>query len=202
MATRLVHETHSLVAFGLPYSYIRAKKDAFSQKVPGIRHRQVRHRKYQQFGDTWDFSDPFPKSEDHRIKRIAEWKGDIKAEEYMVSKAHDFDDRCWDREDISRAERAGVRRYWESLCAWLVLNPAVLKSWAGVDVVAGRIHRVIKGVEVWEEEPTLLPAYAALRNRVCFLIRCNRALREALVEYGGFDLAELHCLTRHPPDGA
>ena len=34
-----------------------------------------------------------------------------------------------DREDISRAERAAVRRYWESLCAWLVLNPAVLKSW-------------------------------------------------------------------------
>ena len=107
-----------------------------------------------------------------------------------------------DREDISLAERAAVRRYWESLCTWLVLNPAVLKSWAGVDVVAGRIHRVIKGLEVWEEEPTLRPAYAALYNRVCILIVRNRALREALVEYGGFDLAELHCLTRHARDGA
>lgn len=191
MATRLVHEVHSLIAFGLPYSHVHAKKDAFSQEAPGIRHRQVRHRKYQQFGHTWDFSDPFPKSEAHRIKRIADWKGKIKAEEYMVSKAHDLDDRCWDREDIPPVERASIRRYWESLCAWLVLNPEVLKSWAGVDVVAGRIHRVIEGVKVWEEEPTLRPAYAALYNRVCFLVRRNRALREALVEYGGFDLAAL-----------
>ena len=191
MATRLVHEVHSLVAFGLPYGHVHAKKDVFSQKAPGVRHRQVRHRKYQSFGRTWNFSGPFPAHENHRIQRIARWKGDIRAEEYMVSQAHDFDDRCWDREDIPRTERAAVRRYWESLCAWLVLNPDVLKCWGGVDVVAGRIHRVIDGVEVWEDEPTLPPAYAALYNRVCFLIRRNKALRDALVECGGFDRAAL-----------
>jgi hypothetical protein len=58
-------------------------------------------------------------------------------------------------------------------------------------VVAGRIHRVVEGVEVWEEEPTLRRTYAVLYNQVCFLIRRNRVLREALVEYGGFDLAVL-----------
>jgi hypothetical protein len=72
-----------------------------------------------------------------------------------------------------------------------VLNPDVLKSWAGVDVVAGRIHRVIDGVEVWEDEPTLRPAYAVLYDRVCFLVRRNRSLREALVEYGSSDVAAL-----------
>ena len=192
MASRLVHEVHSLIAFGLPYGHVHARKDAFSQKVPGIRHRKVRHRKYRLFGHTWDFSNPFPPSEDHRIERIARWKGDVRAEEYMVSIAHDLDDRCWDREDIPRAERAAVRKYWESLCAWLVLNPEILKSWAGVDVVTGRIHRVIDGIDVWEEEPTLRPAYAALYNRVCFLICRDRALREALAKCGGFDLAALH----------
>jgi len=191
MASRLVHEVHSLVAFGLPYTHVHAKKDAFSRKAPGIRHRQVKHRKYRLFGCTWDFEDPFPAHENHRIERIARWKGDVRAEEYMVSNAHDLDDRCWDREDIPRAERGAVRRYWESLCAWLVLNPDVLKSWAGVDVVAGRIHRVIDGVEVWEDEPTLRPAYAVLYDRVCFLVRRNRSLREALVEYGSSDVAAL-----------
>jgi len=191
MATRLVHEIHSLVAFGLPYSHVHSKKDAFSQNAPGIRHRHVGHRKYMQFGHTWDFSEPFPEGEDQRIARIAQWKGDIRAEEYMVSKAHDLDDRCWDREDISQVERAAVRKYWEGFCAWLVLNREFLKSWAGVDVVAGRIHRLIDGVEVWEDEPALRPAYAALYNRVCFLIRRKRSIREALVEYGGFDLATL-----------
>ena len=199
MATRLVHEVHSLIAFGLPYSHIHAKKDAFSQRSPGLRHRQVRHRKYRQFGDTWSFSDPSPRGEDDRVGRIAKWKGDIKAEEYMVSKAHDLDDRCWDRDDISRAERLRVRRYWESFCAWLVINPDVLKAWAQVDVIEGRIHRVIDGVEVWEEEPTLRAAYFALYNRVCFLIRCKRALREALVEYGGYDLATLEMIARSQP---
>lgn len=191
MASRLVHEVHSLVAFGLPYSHIHAKKDAFSQKAPGIRHRQVRYRKYRLFGDTWNFSDPFPAREGHRITRIVRWKGNVKAEEYMVSNAHDFDDRCWDREDLPRTERAAVRTYWESLCAWLVLNPDVLRSWAGVDVVTGRIHRIIDGVEVWEDEPALRPAYAALYARVRFLIRRSRALREALVECGGLDRAAL-----------
>ncbi len=57
--------------------------------------------------------------------------------------------------------------------------------------MAGRIHRVIDGVELWEDEPALRPAYAALYNRVSFLIRRKRSIREALVEYGGFDLIAL-----------
>ncbi len=187
MASRLVHEVHSLIAFGLPYGYVHAKKDAFSQRAPGIRHRQVGHRKYQAFGKTWDFSDPFPANEAHRIGRISRWKGSVVAEEYMVSTSHDVDDRIWDFEGTPRAERTAIRKFWESFCAWLVLSPDVLKSWAGVDVAAGRIHRVIDGIEVWEDEPTLIAAYTALYNRVRFLIRRDKALREALVKYGNLN---------------
>ena len=187
MANRLVHEVHSLIAFGLPYGYVHAKKDAFSQRTPGVRHRQVRHRKYQAFGKTWDFSDPFPANEKRRIERISRWKGPIIAEEYMVSMAHDLDDRSWDFDNTPRAERTAIRKYWESFCACLVLSPDILKSWAGVDVAAGRIHRVVDGTEVWEEEPTLVAAYCALYNRVRFLIRRDRALREALIKYWKLD---------------
>jgi hypothetical protein len=187
MASRLVHEVHSLIAFGLPYGYVHAKKDAFSQRAPGIRHRRVGHWKYQAFGKTWDFSDPFPANEAHQVRRIFRWKGPVVAEEYMVSMAHDVDDRSWDFEGTPRAERTAIRKYWEAFCAWLVLSPDVLKSWAGVDVATARIHRVINEVEVWEEEPTLVPAYAALYNRVRFLIRKDRALREALLKYGKLD---------------
>jgi hypothetical protein len=32
----------------------------------------------------WHLADPFPNSEDRRIERIAKWKGDSRAEEYMA----------------------------------------------------------------------------------------------------------------------
>ncbi len=196
MASRLVHEVHSLIAFGLPYSHVHAKKDAYSQRKPGLRHRDLRHRRYQAFGKTWDLNDPFREADHLRSRRVLQWKGPRIAEEYMASMAHDLDDRTWDFDGKPRPERAAIRKYWESFCAWLILNQDVLRSWAGVDVVAGRIHRVIDGVDVWEEEPTLVVAYSALQNRVRFLIRCDMALREALVKYGKVDvdaLADSNC---------
>lgn len=187
MARGLVHEVHSLVAFGLPYRHVHARKDAFSRRSPGLRHRRVKHRKYQAFGKTWDFRDPYPAKAQRQVERIVRWKGPDRAEEYMASVSHDVDDKSWDFDGTTRVERFAIRKYWESFCAWLVLNPDILKSWAGVDVAAGRIHRVIDGVEVWEEEPKLAGAYATLYNRVCFLIRRDRTLRNALVKYGQLD---------------
>jgi len=187
MASRLIHEVHSLIAFGLPYGHVHAKKDAFSRRRPGIRHREVGHRKYRAFGKTWNFSHPFPAGERHRIERVLRWKGPVLAEECMVSMSHDIDDKSWDRDGTPIAERTTIRKHWELFCVWLVLSPDVLRVWAGVDVAAGRIHRLIDGVEVWEDEPTLVAAYASLYNRAWFLIRCNRALREALVKCGKLD---------------
>ena len=185
MASRLVHAVHSLIAFGLPYEHIHARKDSFSQRRPGGRHRAVRHRKYQQLGSEWDFADAYTPDWQHRLERIGRWKGTALAEAYQVSTAHDLDDKVWDFEDRARSERAAVRKYWEGVCAWLVLNPEILKTWGGVDVVAGRIHRVIDGAEVWEPEPGLSAAYASLRRHVEFLLRVDRRLREALQACGG-----------------
>lgn len=184
MASSLVHKVHSLIAFALPYGHIHSKKDSFAQRVPGIRHREVRHHKYQAFGSTWDFTNSYPANEVRRIARILRWKGPEVAEGYMVSLSHDVDDKCWDFDGMPRAERAAVRKYWEAFCAWLVLNPDTLKTWAGVDVLNGRVHRIVDGIEVWTDEPALIGAFAALYNQVRFLLRRDAKLRAALIEYG------------------
>ena len=194
MASRLVHEVHSLIAFGLPYTNVHAKKDAFSQRVPGIRHREKRHRKYRRFGHAWGSERIHSEDAQRRTDRIARWKGDRLAEQHQAWDAHDIDDKSWDREDLSLPERKAVRLYWEGFCAWLVLSPEFLKSWAGVDVVEGRIHRVIDCDEIWEDEPQLRPAYAILFARVCFLLRRRKELCDMLVQYGGFERAALSAI--------
>jgi hypothetical protein len=184
MASRLVHAVHSLIAFGHPYEYVHAKKDRFSQRRPGSAHRAVRHRVYGRLGPTWDFPDAYTECWSRSIRRIASSKGGGRAEECPISAAHDVDDRVWDFDDRSKEERARVRKYWEGLCAWLVLNPEVLKTWAGVDIVEGRIHRVMDGVEVWDREPSLPAAYASLRRHVEYLLRVDRKLRDAVIAGG------------------
>lgn len=64
------------------------------------------------------------------------------------------------------------------------LNPEVLKDWAGVDVVAGRIHRVVDGEEIWENAPELRPEYERLRALAYLLLRLDRELRHMLEQYG------------------
>ena len=188
MPNRLIHEVHALIAFGRPYGHVHRKKDAFSQRAPGIRHRKVKHRKYQSFGTSWCLDNSFSPRENQHIERVARWKGAEVAEQFMVSMSHDVEDKIWDFDGISRDQRSTVREYWEAFCAWLVLNPGILKAWAGVDVVAGRIQRLVDGVEVWEDEPALIGEYAALYNRARFLIARRKRIRDALLEYGGVHL--------------
>jgi hypothetical protein len=183
MANRFVHDVLSLIIFGLPYDEVHARKDSFSQFAPGIIHRKVRHRKYQSYQRSWDMEIPFPDEENQSIKRVLAWKGADVADSYMVSLAHDVQDRVWDFPDISADERAAVRLYWEAFCVWLVLNPDLLKSWAEVDVISGRVCRTLDGVSIWQEEPALIGAYAALLNRANFLLRRKTGLREALERY-------------------
>lgn len=178
-----VHQVHSLIEFGLPYAAVHSRKDWFSRRSPGLCHRQVGHRKYQSFGRSWSFDRPFSSRDERRVDRIAQWKGPTIAEEFMVSASHDLDDRVWDFDGAARDERAFRRKCWEGFCAWLILNPAVLKAWAQVDVLAGRIHRIIDGVEVWEHDPELIPAYTALLGRVRFVRSRDRMLREAVAAY-------------------
>jgi hypothetical protein len=184
MASRFVHDVLSLIIFGLPYDEVHARKDAFSQLAPGIIHRRVRHKKYQEYQKKWNMAASFSDKETRSIRRVLAWKGADVAEKFMASLSHDVQDRVWDYPEISAVERATVRLYWEALCVWLVLNPDLLKSWAGVDVIFGRVCRTVDGASIWQEEATLIGAYAALHNRAKFLLRRRTVLREALNWYG------------------
>jgi hypothetical protein len=183
MASKFVHDVLSLIIFGLPYDDVHARKDSFSQLAPGIIHRKVRHRKYQAYQKTWNMEAPFSHEENRSIRRVLAWKGADIAEKYMASLSHDVQDRVWDYPEISAVERAAVRLYWEAFCVWLVLNPDLLKSWAGVDVISGQVCRTVDGISIWQQEPTLIGAYAVLFNRANFLLRRKTGLRETLQRY-------------------
>lgn len=198
MPVNWVHQALSLIAFGLPYASVHRRKDAYSRKVPGSRHRAVRHRKYQAYGRSWDFDTLHRAHDADHLQRVTRWKGPVISEQFQVSVAHDIDDRLWDYDDSPLTERPFRRKCLEAWCAWLVLNPSVLRAWAHVDVLGGRIHRVIDGAEIWEEEPELIPAYEALRRQVLFVLRCDRRLREGVVafqqSYDPWRIARQKCL--------
>ena len=102
------------------------------------------------------------------------------AERFQVSAAHDADDRVWDYDYVPSAERDFRRKCLEVWCAWLVLNPYALEVFAQVDVLSGRIYRVIAGAEGWEHEPALVPAYRGLLLQVRTRLRFDRRLCEGL----------------------
>lgn len=186
MAIGFVHDIQALIAFGYTYHEVNRKKDAAAARIPGLRHRRLRHGWYRAFGRRWDFAEPFPDAVKRRTQRIFDMTGPTRAEEYMVSVSHDYLDRIWDFDGLSREDRRFARKYWEAFHLYLVLNPKVLKDWAGVDVVAGRIHRLVDGQETWEDAPQVKPEYQRLRARAYFLLRLDRALRHMLAQYGEF----------------
>lgn len=184
MANGLIHDIHALIAFGFPYSHVHRKKDAPARRAPGLRHRRFCHSYYCAFRKTWDLADPFPHVVKRRIERVSRMAGCTLAEEYMVSISHDHLDKVWDFDGLSREDRVFTRKYWEGLCVWLLLKPQLLNDWAGVDVLAGRIHRVIDGVDVWEEVPEVRAEYKRLHGQACFLLRFDKKLRRVIKEYG------------------
>ena len=160
MASGWVHETLDLIAFGEIYRFVHQAKDLHSQEAPGLRHRDVGHDWYHDYGKRWSFLDPFPNWLKEEISKTRESRGPYAAEERMVSHAHDYLDRVWD--DIPELHR----QYWEGFLVWLLYRPQLLETWAGVDVVHGRVPRVIKGEQVWERSNETATEYRQLRRRV------------------------------------
>ncbi len=103
----------------------------------------------------------------------------------MAAVSHDYLDRIWDYEGLAREERTYTRKYWEAFHVWLVLNPDLLKDWAGVDVLSGRIHRVIDGTETWEDEPEVKSEYRTLLDRARFLLYLDKELGYFVQRFGG-----------------
>lgn len=177
MASGLVHATVDLVAFGRPYLSVHQKKDKAARTL-GSRHRKVDHAWYWQFGISWTFSDPFPDWLRKSIADSANTVGPDHAETQQVIFSHEYLDRVWD--NLPRPER----KYWEAFMVWLLLNPALLKTWAGVDVREGTIHRVVDGQEIWEPCLELKHLYKQLRRYAEFVRWKDPALREMLAVYG------------------
>jgi hypothetical protein len=176
MARGFVHAALDLIAFGRTYAPIHKTKDAFALRVPGLRHREIGHDWYQNFGRGWDFDDPFPESRRKDIRQILLHRGPDFSEEAMASDAHDLLDRTWD--NLSKPDR----EFWEGFFVWLLYRPGLLESWAGVDVLRGRVARVIDGKEVWENSPEIVSEYRDLRRRVSR--NHKHRLQKALAVFG------------------
>lgn len=176
MAAGWIHRTIDLVAYGRTYAHVHRRKDAASQIIPGIGHRAVGHEWYQRFGRDWDFSQPYPRAAREIIEKIRETCGPDVAEEQMSADSHDLIDRTWD--ELSKEQR----RYSEGLFAWLVYEPEILERWAGVDVIRGRIKRVVDGQELWGDSPETVTEYKSLRREVSRHHKWR--LRDVLARYG------------------
>lgn len=160
MAAGWIHQTVDLVAYGCTYAHVHRRKDAAAQINPGIRHRAAGHEWYQRFGRDWDFTQPYPRAARQAIEEMKETCGPGAAEEQMSADSHDLIDKTWD--GLSRE----ARLYWEGFFAWLVCHPEVLERWAEVDVIRGRIKRVVNGDEAWENAHEIVGEYERLRREV------------------------------------
>lgn len=159
MPSAWVHAVIDIVAYGRAYFDLHKEKDE-PYRTLRWRHREIRHEWYQAFGEKWTFNHPFPTFLRDQILKTSETSGASEAEKHMAYVDHDYIDRTWD--DLSDPER----KYWEGFFAYVLFSPKILKEWAGVDVLEGRIQRVINGREVWENCPELKCEYERLLNYV------------------------------------
>jgi len=160
MAAGWVHETIDLITYGRAYRHIHQRKDAHSQEIPGLQHRQKDHEWYLNFQKKWDFPNPFPDFLKETIQNLKESFGAETAEERMSSDSHDYIDRHWD--SLSKTER----NYNEGYFVWLIYHPEILKTRIGLDVIDGKILRTIDGNKVWEDSPDTITDYKRLRRDV------------------------------------
>jgi len=172
-----VHSVIDLIAYGMPYFGLHKKKDK-PHEILGSNHRIVNHNWYQAYGRLWDFQDPFPSWLKESIRILGNEEGAEKVEEQMTWIDHDYIDRIWDT--ISAQEK----KYREGFFAWILFNPEILKEWAGVDVLYGRIQRLIDGHEILEYCPELKSEYKRLCKYVKAVKENDEVLKNMIDSYG------------------
>jgi len=147
MPEAYVHAIESLLAFGRSYFSEHQEKDAPSRML-GREHRVANHDWYQAFGIVWDFKHPTPDWIAEVTEQIGKDFGDEQAEIYQaVFLAHDLTDRLHD------SDSPHERKMSVAFHIFLLCHPEILEKKFGVDVINGRIHRVIDGQEIWESSP-------------------------------------------------
>ena len=177
MASAWVHAVIDLIVYGRPYFDLHKQKDKPHQLL-GSNHRSVNHDWYQAYGRSWNFCESFPSGIKEAIRILGNEEGADKGEELMAWIDHDCVDRTWDI--LSDLER----KYWEAVFAWVLFRPKVLKDWTGVDVLNGKIQRIINSHELWESCPELKSEYKRLYNYVKVVKENDKILQDMLERYG------------------
>lgn len=188
MPSALVHAAvYDLPSFGeLRYFDVHKQIDA-AHKWLGYRHRTLEdHSWYVACGELWTPEEPFPewltKSWRERFLLGTEGAGAREApaqiEQHMVFVGHCWFDRLWDR--LSCQERL----YRESFAIWVLFHPEEIRTPWGVDLVNGRIQRLVRGRETWEEAPHLPALHIRLRSYAQGMLRRSPELRGQLERYG------------------
>lgn len=183
MASGWVHATFDLIVFGRPYLHLHKEKDKAHKVIHSRAHRALNHSWYQSFGEHWSFENPFPEMVKEWVEFLRDTGGEDRAEEEQASLAHDYLDRIWD-DLLDKEPTYKLNRYCEGFFAWVVLHPEVLKDKFGVDVLEGRIYRVIDGQGAWEECPETIEGYLSLRNEVERMLKRDSKLRDVVATYG------------------
>ena len=177
MPSAWVHAVIDLIAYGRPYFDLHKEKDK-PHEFLGSNHRIVNHDWYQAYGRSWNFCEPFPCWIKESIRILGNEEGADKAEEQMAWVDHDYIDRIWD--NLSSQEK----KYREGFFAWILFNPGILKEWAGVDVLGGRIQRLIDEREVWGYYPELKLEYKRLCKYVKAIKDKDEVLQNMIERYG------------------
>jgi len=177
MPSGWVHGVIDLIAYGRHYLDLHKEKDR-AYEILGSNHRIVNHEWYQVCWRFWDFHNPFPSWLKESIRILANEEGAEKAEEQMAWVDHDYIDRIWD--NLSSQEK----KYREGFFSWIVFNPEVLKEWAGVDVLYGRIQSLIDRREIWEYCPELKFEYKTLYKYVKAVKEKDEVLQKVIERYG------------------
>jgi hypothetical protein len=173
MAAGWVHAALDLIALGRSYFDEHRRKDRFARTV-GRWHRRYEHDWYWKFGHNWTLDEPFPREIAEQVEKLSPFEG----ERLQSNFSHDYLDRVWD--DLDDEERC----YWEGFFAWLIDNPRLLMTWAGVDVLGGRIARTGYGRTHWHSCPAVRGEYTRLKKYVDSLKRKNPKLREVVIRGG------------------
>lgn len=177
MPSGWIHGVIDLIAYGKPYFDMHKEKD-MAYKILGRKHRIVNHEWYREYGKSWSFREPFPARLKGSIRILKNKQGADKSERQMAYIDHDYIDRVWDT--LSSEER----KYCEGFFAWVLCNPEILKKWGGVDVVCGKIQRLLDGYEIWEVCPDLKSEYKRLRKYVETVIERDKTLKTMIDCYG------------------
>jgi hypothetical protein len=172
------HAVETLITHGRPHHRLHQDKDA-AYKALGRRHREVNHEWYNagKLGNVWTAEEPFPAWLRRPILSFRDKYGELEAEKYMASLAHD----CFDRLSDSMSSHERLCR--QAFFAIVGLSPALLGNWAKVDVIRGRIHRMIDGQEVWDSAPELPGEYRRLASYIRTVLHRTPELRRLVESY-------------------